>query len=48
MWVRWLSKNVDDIGSDNRIINKDITGITETGIIPSDCNCKIEETFFQF
>ena len=48
MWVRWLSKNVDNIESDNKIINKAIAAITETWIIPSDSTCKIEETFFNF
>ena len=57
--VRSLSKLVDDIGSDNRMINNvmvsedrminnDIIGFTETQINPSDSTCKIVETLIFF
>ena len=48
--VKSLSEHVDDIVSDDRIINNYIIGFTETQIIPSDSNCKITETlnFFNF
>ena len=39
-----LSKHIDDIVSDDRIINCDIIGFTETQIKPSDSTCKIMET----
>ena len=39
-----LSKHINDIGSDDRIINNDIIGFTETQINPSDSNCKMIET----
>ena len=53
--MRSLSKHVDDIVSDNRIINTDIIGFTEiiktdiigfaeTQILPSDSTCQITET----
>ena len=38
--VRSLSKHVDDIVSEDRTINNDIIGFTETQIIPSDSTCK--------
>ena len=41
--VRFLSKHVDDIVSDRRIINNDIIGFTETQISLSDSTCKIVE-----
>ena len=48
--VRSLSKHIDDIVSDDRIINNDIMGFTETQINPSDSTSKIMETmtFFQY
>ena len=39
-----LSKNIDDIISDDRIIDNDILGFTETQIKLSDWTCKIIET----
>ena len=42
--VRSLSKHVDDIVSDDRIINNDIIGFAETQINLSDSSCKITET----
>ena len=42
--MRSLSKHVDDIVSDDRIINNDILGFTETKIIPSGSTCEITET----
>ena len=42
--VRLLSKHVNYIVCDDRIINNDIIGITETQICPSDFTCKIMET----
>ena len=43
--ARSLSKHIDDIVSDDRvIINNDIIGFTETQLKPSDCTCKIMET----
>ena len=42
--VRSLSKHVDDIVSDKRIINNDIIGFTETQISLSDSTCRIVET----
>ena len=41
---------MDDIVSDDRIINNDIMGFTETQINPSDSTSKIMETmtFFQY
>ena len=42
--VRLLSKHVNDIVCDDRIINNDIIGITETQIYPSHFTCKIMET----
>ena len=48
--VRLLSKHVDDILRDDRIINNDIIEFTETQIILSDSTCIITETlnFFNF
>ena len=40
-----LSKHIDDIISDDRIIDNDILGFTETQIKPSNWTCKIIETF---
>ena len=40
-----LSRHVDGMVSDNRIMNNDITGFIETQIKPSDSTCKIKETF---
>ena len=42
--VRSLSRHVDDVVSDNRIINNDVIGFTETQIKASDSTCKIIET----
>ena len=42
--VRLLSKHINDIVCDDRIINNDIIGITEIQIYPSDSSCKIMET----
>ena len=42
--ARSLSKHMDDIVSDDRIINNDITGFTETQINPWDSTWKIIET----
>ena len=39
-----LPRHVDDIVSDNRIINNNITGFKETQIKSSDSTCKIIET----
>ena len=46
--VRSLPRHVDDILSDNRIINDDIIGFTETQIKPSDSTSKIIETLNDF
>ena len=42
--VRSLSKHINDIVCDDRIINNDIIGFTETQINPSGSTCKIMET----
>ena len=42
--LRSLSKHVDDIVSDARTIDNDITGFTETQINPYDSAYKIIET----
>ena len=42
--MRSLSKHVDDILSEDRIINNDTIGFTETQINLSDSTCKIIET----
>ena len=42
--VRSLSKHIDDIINDDKIINNYIIGFTETRINPSDFTCKIMET----
>ena len=39
-----LSKHIDDIVIDDRIINNDIIGFTKTQIKPSDFACKKMET----
>ena len=43
-------QNIDDLISDDRIINNDIIGFTETQIKSSNSSCKIMETFnfFQY
>ena len=41
--MRSLPRHVDDIVSDNRIINSNITGFKETQIKSSDSTCKIIE-----
>ena len=46
--MRSLSKHVDDIVTDNRVMNNDIIGFTETQINPSDSTCKIIETLNLF
>ena len=48
--MRLLSKHVDDILRDDRIINNDIIEFTGTQIILSDSTCIITETlnFFNF
>ena len=43
-----LPMHVDDILSDNRIINNDIIGFKETQINPSDSTCKMKKTFNLF
>ena len=43
--MRSLPKHVDDIVSDNRIVNNDIIRFTETKIKPSNSNSKIIKTF---
>ena len=43
--IRSLSKHVDVIASDYRIINNDIIGLTETQINPSDSTSKIIKIF---
>ena len=45
---RSLLKHVDDIVSDNRIINNDVLGLTETQIKQSGSTCKIIETLSLF
>ena len=42
--MRSLLKHVDDMVSDDRIINNDIIGFAETQINLSDSTCKIIET----
>ena len=42
--MRSLPRHVDDILSDNRIINNDIIGFMETQIRSSDSTSKIVET----
>ena len=46
--VRSLPRHVDDIISDNRIINNGVVGFTETQIKPSDSTCKVIETLNLF
>ena len=46
--ARSISRNVDDIVSDNRIKHNDIIGFMETKIKPSGCICKITETLNLF
>ena len=41
--MRSFSKHIDDIVSDDRIINNDIIGFAETQINISDSTCKIIE-----
>ena len=43
--MRSLPRHVDDIVSDNRIVNNDIIRFTETQIKPSNSNSKIIKTF---
>ena len=43
--MRSLPRHVDDIVSDNRIVNNDIIRFTETEIKPSNSNSKIIKTF---
>ena len=42
--VRALPRHVDDIVSDNEIINNGVIGFTETQIKPSDSTFKIIDT----
>ena len=42
--VRSFWRNIDDIVSDNRIINNDIIRFTEAQIKSSDSTCKVIET----
>ena len=46
--VRSLPRHVYDILSDNRIINNDIIGFTETQIKPSDSTSKVIQTLNVF
>ena len=46
--VKSLPRHVDDILSDNRIINNDSIGFMETQIKPSDSTCKEIETWNLF
>ena len=46
--VRSFPRHVDDILSDNRIINNDVIGFTEPQIKPSDSTSKIIETLNDF
>ena len=46
--VKSLPRHVDDILSDNRIMNNDTIGFMETQIKPSDSTCKIIETWNLF
>ena len=46
--MRSLPRHLGDIVSENRIINYDIIGFTETKIKPSDSTCKIIETLNLF
>ena len=46
--VRWLSKHLDVIASDDRIINNDIIEFTETKINSSDSTRKIAATTINF
>ena len=46
--VRSLPRHVDNIVRNNKIINKDIIGFTETQIRPLDSTCKIIETLNLF
>ena len=41
--MRSLPRHIDDVVSDNRIINNVILGFTETKIKPSDSTCIIVE-----
>ena len=42
--MRSISKPVNDIVRDSRIMNNDIIGLTETQISLSDSTCRIVET----
>ena len=42
--VSFIPRDIDNIVSDNRIINNDIIGFTETHMKISDSNCKIIRT----
>ena len=46
--MRSLSKHVNDIVSDSRIMSNDIIGITETQITLSDSACRIVSTLSFF
>ena len=43
--MKSFPRHVDDIVSDNRIVNNDIIRFTETQIKPSNSNSKIIKTF---
>ena len=43
-----IVSDIDDIVSDNRIMNNGVVGFTETQIKPSDSTCKIIETLNLF
>ena len=43
--MRSLSKHVNDIVSDSKIMNNGIIGLTETQTNLSDSTCRIVETF---
>ena len=46
--MRSLSKHVDEIVSDDRIIDNDVIGFTVRQINSSDSTCKIIETVFEY
>ena len=47
-YARSFPRYADDIQSDNRIINNDVIGFTETQVKPSDSTCKIIEILKTF
>ena len=46
--MRSLSKHVDKIVSDDRIIDNDVIGFTVSQINSSDSTCKIIGTVFEY